>query len=73
MSYHHMRKISIQLCKIDGKSNIADLLTKTLERNTLMQHIGKILSFNMCNWNLIRCITGIIKYFEQLEKLKSVR
>ncbi len=35
--------------KVSGKNNIADLLTKPLDRNTFMNHTGKVLKLNSGN------------------------
>jgi hypothetical protein len=48
LSYHFVREQTavgtINPQKIDGKDNVADLLTKVLDRNTFMTHTSKILS-----------------------------
>jgi len=48
LSYHFVREQTavgiINPQKIDGKDNVADLLTKALDRNTFMTHTSKILS-----------------------------
>jgi hypothetical protein len=33
----------VRPCKVPGKNNIADLLTKPLDRSTFMGHTGKVL------------------------------
>ncbi len=47
LSYHFIREQTatktINPCKVGSKNNVADLLTKPLERNTFMQHAGKVL------------------------------
>jgi uncharacterized protein (DUF2249 family) len=48
LSYHFIREQaaikSINPCKIGSKNNVADLLTKPLERGVFMQHTGRLLS-----------------------------
>jgi len=48
LSYHFVREQiavgTVNPQKIDGKDNVADLLTKALDRNTFMMHTSKILS-----------------------------
>ncbi len=48
LSYHFVREQaaikSINPCKVGSKNNVADLLTKPLERGAFMQHMGKLLS-----------------------------
>jgi hypothetical protein len=48
LSYHFVREQSaiktVNPCKVEGTNNVADLLTKPLERNTSMQHTGRLLS-----------------------------
>ncbi len=47
LSYHTVRENVatgvIHPYKVSGKNNIANLLTKALDRNTFMGHTGKIL------------------------------
>jgi hypothetical protein len=48
LSYHFIREQAatrtINPCKVGSKNNVAYLLTNSLERNTFMQHAGKVLS-----------------------------
>ena len=37
---------TIYPCQRSGKNNVSDLLTKPLERNSFMQHPGKLLSLS---------------------------
>jgi hypothetical protein len=50
LSYHSVREsVSagvIHPCKISGKKKIADLLTKSLDRNAFMGHTGSVLQMN---------------------------
>jgi hypothetical protein len=50
LSFHSVREsVSAGIISphhISGENNIADLLTKPLDRNTFMQHTGKVLSMN---------------------------
>jgi hypothetical protein len=47
LSYHFMREnVSLGVInpnKIDGKDNIAEMLTKPLDHNTFMHHINRVL------------------------------
>jgi hypothetical protein len=48
LSYHFVREQTavgtVNPQKIDSKDNVADLLTKALDRNTFMMHTSRILS-----------------------------
>jgi len=48
LSYHFVREQaaikSINPCKVGSKNNVADLLTKPLERGAFMQHMARLLS-----------------------------
>jgi hypothetical protein len=48
LSYHFIREQaaikSTNPCKVGSKKNVADLLTKPLERGAFMQHTRKLLS-----------------------------
>jgi hypothetical protein len=50
LSYHFVREQTtigtINPEKIDGKDNVADLLTKLLDRNTFMTHVSRVLSLS---------------------------
>ena len=51
LSYHFVREQaaikSINPCKVGSKNNVADLLTKPLERGAFMKHMGRLLLLGM--------------------------